>query len=329
MDGFIDETVIHVSSGGGGNGIASFRREKYIPRGGPDGGDGGRGGDVVFSVLPNLKTLAHVRLKRIFAAESGKRGSGNRKTGRDGRDVEITVPPGTLLWNAESGERIADLVHAGERFVLLRGGKGGRGNSHFATPTNRAPRHAEEGVPGAAMDVRVELHLIADIGLVGLPNAGKSTLLSALTNARPRIGDYPFTTRTPCLGVLRYSDSEIIVADIPGIIEGASEGKGLGLRFLRHIDRCAALLYLIDLGEGALGETLGVLGSELRSFSPALAGKPRIVVGTKLDADGAGERLAELAAACPGDLVLGVSSHTRQGLAELSAAMMRLAGRAG
>jgi GTP-binding protein len=327
VNGFVDETTIHVSSGDGGNGVVSFRREKYIPRGGPDGGDGGRGGNVVFHVRPNLKTLAHIRLKRIFSAESGKRGSGNKKHGRDGRDMEIQVPPGTRLWNRESGELLADLAASGESFVLLRGGKGGRGNSHFATPTNRAPRHAEEGIQGSSLDVRVELHLIADIGLVGMPNAGKSTLLSALTNARPRIGDYPFTTKTPSLGILRASDSELVLADIPGIVEGASDGRGLGLRFLRHIDRCSALLYLVELGSGPCGEIIRTLENELRSYSAALAARPRIIVGTKLDLDGARESLAELAGACPGDLVLGVSSHSREGLPELAKAMARMAGK--
>ncbi len=327
MNGFVDETAIQVSSGNGGDGAVSFRREKYVPRGGPDGGDGGKGGDVVFNVRPNLKTLAHVKLKRIFAAESGKRGSGNKKHGRDGRDVEILVPPGTLLWNRESGELLADLADTRKPFILLRGGKGGRGNSHFATPTNRAPRHAEEGVPGKSLDVRVELHLIADVGLVGKPNAGKSSLLSVLTNAHPRIGDYPFTTKSPNLGVVRISDAELILADIPGIIEGASDGRGLGLRFLRHIDRCAALLFLVELGTGACGETIRMLSEELHAFSPALAAKPRIVVGTKLDLEGAGERLAELVAACPGEKVMGVSSHSRAGLGELAKAVMELAGK--
>jgi GTP-binding protein len=327
VNGFVDETTIHVSSGNGGNGAATFRREKYVPRGGPDGGDGGKGGDVVFRVRKNLKTLAHLKLKRIFNAESGKRGSGNKKHGRDGADAEILVPPGTRLWNKESGESLADLTDTDKPFVLLRGGKGGKGNSHFATPTNRAPRYAEEGVPGGELDVRVELHLIADIGLVGMPNAGKSTLLSVLTNATPRIGDYPFTTKSPNLGILKISDSELILADIPGIIEGASDGRGLGLQFLRHIDRCSALLFLVELGPIPCGETLKVLENELRSYSKTLAAKPRIVVGTKLDVEGARERLAEIVSAYPGERVLGVSSHSREGIAELAKAMMGLAGK--
>jgi GTP-binding protein len=326
VNGFVDETSIQVFSGSGGNGAVSFRREKYVPRGGPDGGDGGKGGDVVFLVRGNLKTLAHLKLKRIFRAENGKHGSGNKKHGRDGRDSEIMVPPGTRVSDRETGEPIADLSEVGSRFVLLRGGRGGKGNSHYATPTNQAPRYAQEGQPGQELELKVELHLIADIGLVGKPNAGKSTLLSVLTNAHPLIADYPFTTKTPNLGLFRISEKSVILADIPGIIEGASRGKGLGLRFLRHIDRCAGLLFLVDLGDSLCGETVRVLTEELASYSPELPRKPRLIVGTKLDLEGARERLAELSSAFAGERVLGVSSFSHEGLDELARAILSMAG---
>ena len=324
MNGFVDEITIHVSSGNGGNGCVSFRREKYVPKGGPDGGDGGKGGDVVFVVRNNLKTLAHLTLRPHFVAENGRQGSGNKKHGRDGRDVEVPVPPGTLVTDKDTGEILANLSTADSRFVFLRGGKGGKGNSHYATPTNQAPRFAQEGRPGRARDLKVELHLIADVGLVGKPNAGKSTLLSCLTNAHPEIGDYPFTTRTPHLGVLRVSDAELVIADIPGIIEGASDGRGLGLKFLRHIERCRVLVLLVDLGEEALEQTIGVLERELEKYSPELAAKPRLVVGTKLDLPGARDRLARLSAEHHGT-VLGLSAFSREGLGDLARELLRSA----
>jgi GTPase len=328
VNGFVDDTTIVVSSGSGGDGCVSFRREKFVPRGGPDGGDGGRGGDVVFTVRSNLKTLSHLKMKRIFRAGNGGRGSGQRMHGADGADTEVPVPPGTLVCDPLSGEKLADLTDDGARIVFLRGGRGGKGNSHYATPTNQAPRYAQKGVAGETRDLRVELHLIADVGLVGLPNAGKSTLLSVLTNARPRIADYPFTTRTPNLGLLRAGEKDVIIADIPGIIEGASEGRGLGLQFLRHIERCAALLYLIDLGTDGCADTVAVLDAELERYAAALRGKPRILVGTKADLEGGPARLAELAAAFPGERVMAVSAFAREGLAELSRAIFSLAGRA-
>jgi GTP-binding protein len=327
VNGFVDETTIHAASGSGGDGVVSFRREKYVPKGGPDGGDGGWGGDVVFTVRSNLKTLAHLKLKRYFAAENGKRGSGNRRHGRNGKDVEILVPPGTLLSDPETGELLADLTREGERFVLLRGGKGGKGNARFATPTEQAPRYAQEGEPGEERNLKVELHLIADVGLVGKPNAGKSTLLSVLTNAHPLIGDYPFTTKTPNLGLLRISLKEVILADIPGIIEGASEGRGLGVRFLRHIDRCSALLFLVDLGDDDCVEAVRVLEKELEAYSPALIAKTRVIVGTKLDREGSRDRLAGLGASFPKEKILGVSSFSHEGLDELAGALLSLGDR--
>jgi GTP-binding protein len=328
VNGFVDETTIVVSSGSGGDGCVSFRREKFVPRGGPDGGDGGRGGDVVFIVRPNLKTLSHLKLKRIFRAGDGARGSGQRMHGRDGKGVEIAVPPGTLVRDRQSGELLADLTADGASFVFLRGGRGGKGNSHYATSTNQAPRFAQKGVAGETRELGVELHLIADAGFVGLPNAGKSTLLATLTNARPLIADYPFTTRTPNLGLLRISERDIVIADIPGIIEGASEGRGLGLQFLRHIERCAALLFLVDLGTEDCAATVTVLDGELASYASVLRGKPRILVGTKLDLEGARERLRDLAAAYPADRVLGVSSFSREGVEELARTLLGLVGSA-
>ena len=328
MNGFVDETTIVVSSGSGGDGCVSFRREKFVPRGGPDGGDGGRGGSVVFTVRSNLKTLSHIKLKRIFKAGNGARGAGQRMHGRDGVDVEIPVPPGTVVHDPATGDPLVDLTSDGTRFVLLHGGRGGKGNSHYATSTNQAPRYAQKGIEGETRELRVELHLIADIGLVGLPNAGKSTLLSVLTNARPRIADYPFTTRVPNLGLLRVGEKDLIIADIPGIIEGASDGRGLGLQFLRHIERCAALLFLLDLGADDCLSTVPILEAELATYAEALRGKPRILVGTKLDLEGAPDRLAGLASAFPAHRVMGVSAFSREGLPELTRALLELAGRA-
>lgn len=326
MEGFVDETSIVVASGSGGDGAVSFRREKYVPRGGPDGGDGGRGGDVVFAVRSNLRTLAYLKMRHRFQAEDGGSGSGQRKHGRDGRSVEIAVPPGTVLRDAATGVVLADLARAGERFVCLRGGRGGKGNWHYRTPVNQAPRFAQKGVAGESREVRVELRVIADAGLVGKPNAGKSTLLAALTNARPKVADYPFTTRSPHLGLLRRGDRDVVLADIPGIIEGAAGGRGLGLRFLRHVERCALLLYLVDLGDDGPAETVRVLETELGAYSAELAARPRLLVGTKLDREGAPARLAELIGAFPADRVLGISALTHAGLEELSRALVALTG---
>ncbi len=328
MNGFVDETTIVVSSGSGGDGAVSFRREKFIPRGGPDGGDGGKGGDVIFAVRSNLKTLSHLKLKRIFKADNGGRGMGQKMHGKDGRDVIIPVPPGTMIRDSESGASVADLTRDGDTYVFLRGGRGGKGNSHYATSVNQAPRYAQKGIEGESRELKAELHLIADIGLVGQPNAGKSTLLSVLTNAHPQIGDYPFTTRTPNLGLLRMSGRDVIIADIPGIIEGAAQGKGLGLKFLRHIERCAALLYLVDLSDPACAETVRVLEGELSSYAEVLTTRPRIIVGTKRELPGAEENLTVLAAAFASERVMAVSSFTHDGLDDLSAAILDMVGAA-
>ncbi len=328
MNGFVDETTIVVSSGSGGDGAVSFRREKYVPRGGPDGGDGGKGGDVVFTVRLNLKTLSHLKLKRHFKAGNGGRGMGQRMHGKDGADVVVPVPPGTVLRDTETGSTVADLTHDGESFLYLRGGRGGKGNSHYATAVNQAPRYAQKGIEGETRDLKAELHLIADIGLVGMPNAGKSTLLSVLTNAHPLIADYPFTTRTPNLGLLRLPERDVILADIPGIIEGASQGRGLGLKFLRHVERCAALLFLVDLTSSDCLGTVRLLEAELETYSPALASRPRLVVGTKLDLPESTAGHASLTDACPAGGFVAVSSFSREGLALLVAAIRTLVGAA-
>lgn len=299
MTDFADEAVITVFSGKGGNGCISFRREKYIPNGGPNGGDGGRGGDVVFTVRRNLRTLAHLRFHPIFKAKNGQDGMGWNKYGKDGEDVVIPVPPGTILRDAESGEIIRDFKDddEGTSLVLLHGGKGGWGNVHFKSSTNQAPRYAHKGTPGEEKKLRVELSIMADIGLVGFPNAGKSSLLDYFTNARPKIAPYPFTTKVPNLGVLHVDENnDIIIADIPGIIEGASEGAGLGIRFLKHISRTAGLLFMIDCSDESCLGSYAALVKELSNYGGGLADKPRIVLCNKIDLEGAPERAEQVKA---------------------------------
>jgi GTP-binding protein len=320
---FIDETVIEVSSGDGGAGSVHFRREKYVPKGGPDGGDGGDGGDVVFTVRRNVKTLSHLKMRRVFRAESGRPGGGQNKHGRRGRDVEIPVPPGTLVRSEDTGELLRDLSGQGERWLFLTGGRGGRGNTHFATATRQTPRFAEPGRKGRTRSLRVELSLIADVGLLGKPNAGKSTLLGRLTSAHPKVGDYPFTTRIPNLGVIRLDEEDILVADVPGIIEGASHGAGLGILFLRHVRRTRLLLFLIDLSEPQPESAFATLLREIEAFDGEMAGKPRIVVGNKLDLDGSQERYDRLQRALREEKVLAVSALTGQGVAELVKVLRR------
>lgn len=324
MFGFSDETYIDVSSGKGGDGAVSFRREKFVPRGGPDGGDGGRGGDVVFVVDKGLRTLASLKRRRSYDAENGQNGMGARRAGRAGRDVEIAVPPGTVIKDAATGELVKDLAGE-ERFVFLKGGKGGLGNWHFRSSVRQTPRFAYPGRPGQEARVGVELLIIADIGLVGFPNAGKSSLLNLLTNARSKVADYPFTTKIPQLGMLRYGDQDLVVADIPGIIEGASKGLGMGTKFLKHISRTEALAFLIDLGSEGWREAFGVLKAELESYAPELLQKKRVVIGTKLDEEGARENLRELALSLPGEEVLGLSIYLDETVETVRQAFVRLA----
>jgi GTPase len=281
---FIDETVISVTSGDGGDGCVSFRREKYIPKGGPDGGDGGSGGDVVLIARRRIKTLAHLRGNRHHRAEHGHHGQGKNKHGANGEDCIIELPVGTAVYNKETGELIGDLTEPEQAITIAWGGKGGKGNTHFKSSTNRAPRKATQGKPGESYSLLLELKLLAEIGLVGLPNAGKSTLLTSITNAHPEVGAYPFTTLTPQLGIL-YLDYHlpVTIADIPGLIEGAHEGAGLGLRFLKHIERTQILLFLIDITNEHPFEVFQTLRNELFSYSETLEERDYLVVFNKID----------------------------------------------
>lgn len=294
---FADEAIIEVYSGKGGNGCIAFRREKYIPHGGPNGGDGGKGGDVIFCVKKNMRTLSRLRHHRIFKAKNGCDGMGWNKFGKDGEDVVICVPPGTTVRDGETGELIHDFTieSENEQFLFLEGGKGGWGNVHFKSSTNQAPRYAHEGKPGEKRILKLELSIIADVGLVGFPNAGKSSLLTAFTNARPKIAPYPFTTKIPNLGVLRVdSEQDIIIADIPGIIEGASEGVGLGFDFLKHISRTSCLIFMIDCSDENCPSAYDTLCMELGNYSKELLNKPKIVIANKIDVEGAQQNAKEI-----------------------------------
>ena len=323
MIGFSDETYIDVASGDGGNGAVSFRREKFVPKGGPDGGDGGRGGDVIFVVTHNLKTLAHLKRQRSFRAERGQNGSSARRYGRDGVDVIIPVPPGTVIKDPESGDVLVDLTDH-ERYVFLHGGRGGQGNWHYRSSTNQAPRYAQSGQKGQTLRIGVELLIIADIGFVGFPNAGKSSLLNTLTNARSAVAEYPFTTRVPHLGMMRHHERDIVLADIPGLIEGASEGSGMGIKFLKHISRTLGLAYLIDLSDERYLSAFDTLSDELKAFDPELVDKERIIVGTKIDEEGSEERLRELKAKYPNEQVIGLCVYFDQGVSQVKEAFYQL-----
>ena len=285
---FIDEAHIRIEAGKGGDGVISWRREKYVPKGGPDGGNGGHGGSVYFEADPELGTLLDFRYRRTHKAEDGGKGAGKNCTGRSGEDMIVRVPVGTIVRSTESGKTIADLTEPHERILVLRGGRGGLGNSEFKSPTNQAPRKQTNGKPGEAFDVDLELKLLADVALVGFPNAGKSTLISRISAARPKIADYPFTTLVPNLGIVQAPEEHrsFVVADIPGLIEGASAGKGLGLQFLRHIERSRLLLFLLDgtSTEPHPRDAFKTLLRELEKFNPTLLAKPRIIAITKSDA---------------------------------------------
>jgi GTPase len=323
---FIDEVRIRVKAGDGGNGCLAFRREKYVPRGGPSGGDGGRGGDVEMVASEHHNTLLHFRFNPEHTAQRGRHGEGSNRSGREGTSIELPVPVGTIVYDAESGELLHDFTSAGDRFTVARGGRGGRGNQHFATSTHQAPTEHEPGFPGDERHLRLELKLLADVGLVGFPNAGKSTLISRISSARPKIADYPFTTLEPNLGVVSVDDFTFVVADIPGLIEGAHRGVGLGVQFLRHVERTRLLVHLVDVSEMSgrePAEDLRIVIEELAGFSPALAAKPMFVVATKMDAAQAPERVASLrAAATKRELPFyEISSATGQGIEELKIAM--------
>jgi len=285
---FVDEVLIKVKAGDGGNGCMAFRREKYVPRGGPSGGDGGRGGSVILEASIHHNTLLHFRFNPEYTAQRGRHGEGSQRTGHNGKDILAKVPVGTLAYDVETGELLHDFTTPGEQFVVAKGGRGGRGNQHFATPTHQAPTHHEDGRPGEERKVQLVLKLLADVGLVGFPNAGKSTLIAAISAARPKIADYPFTTLEPNLGVVQTDDNRsFVVADIPGIIEGAHEGHGLGIQFLKHVERTHVLLHLVDVSEMSgrePKEDFDIILNELESFSEELAKKPMFVVATKMDA---------------------------------------------
>jgi GTP-binding protein len=316
---FLDRARLVVKGGDGGRGVISFRREAHVPRGGPDGGDGGRGGDVVLRVDPQLGTLADFRYTREVSAESGRAGAGRNSTGRSGSDRLLRVPPGTLVIDRGTGETVADLVAPGAEIVVARGGRGGKGNARFATSTRRAPRIAEDGGKGERREIELELKLLADVGLAGMPNAGKSTLLAALTSARPKIADYPFTTLVPNLGVARLEDRELVIADIPGLIEGASRGAGLGEEFLRHVERTRLLVHVVDASRPDPLADIETIDEELRTYGRGLAERPRIVALNKVDlpdARAAASRLAE-ALAERGIESLAISAAAREGTAAL------------
>jgi len=311
-----DEARIYVRSGDGGDGIITFRREKYVPRGGPSGGDGGRGGDVILRADPHLNTLINFKYQSHFKAEHGGRGGSNNKTGRDGSDMIVTVPPGTVVRDATSGEVLADLVRPGQQVIVAKGGRGGRGNARFANSRNQAPRIAERGEPGQERWLQLELKLIADVGIVGVPNAGKSTLLSVISAARPKIADYPFTTLEPNLGVVERDHQTVVVADIPGLVEGAHAGVGLGHAFLRHVQRTRVLIHLLD---GASADPLAdfnQINQELALFDEKLGEKPQIVVLNKMDLPEAQEHWQQLrpALAARGYEALAISAATHQGV---------------
>lgn len=281
---FIDYAEIFIKAGDGGNGAVAFRREKFVPKGGPSGGNGGKGGDIVFKADRNISTLLDLRYKKQYLAENGKPGGTSLKDGKDGPPLIIRVPVGTIIKDAESGQIISDLKEHDIEEVILKGGRGGKGNSNFATPVNRTPRYAEDGKPGGELNIILELKLLADVGLVGFPNAGKSTLISRISAAKPKIADYPFTTLVPNLGIVKYSEFETFtVADIPGIIEGAHEGKGLGIQFLRHIERTKILILMVDAGSENPADDFKKLLSELEKYSKELAGKEKFFVLTKAD----------------------------------------------
>lgn len=325
---FIDEAIITVESGDGGRGCVSFRREKHVPRGGPDGGDGGKGGDVTLKSTSRRRTLFPFQLKRQFKAKNGAHGQGKQKTGRNGKDLIIEIPPGTLVKDADTDEVLKDFTAVGESYVAVHGGRGGQGNTRFKTSTNRAPRFAQPGEEGQNRRLKLELKLLADVGIIGLPNAGKSTLISKISSATPKIGNYPFTTLTPTLGVVETGWSDpFVVADIPGLIEGAHQGAGLGTHFLRHVERTRILIHLIDAGtidrEHPLDD-FKTVNRELKSFNPQLTQKPQIVVLNKMDLPGTQEAADAFAAAMDAEPVILISAIKKRGIKRLISRILEL-----
>ena len=325
---FLDQATIDVRGGRGGDGCMAFRREKFVPRGGPSGGDGGHGGDVLLAGDEGLNTLYHLRLPKLYAAAKGRHGEGSNKTGRSGIDLVVRIPPGTQIFDADADELLGEVLAHGERVRVAPGGRGGRGNARFKTATNRAPRRTERGGEGAERRLRLELKLLADAGVVGLPNAGKSTLISRVSAARPKIADYPFTTVVPQLGVVSASEFEtFVIADLPGLIAGAADGAGLGHQFLRHIERCHVLVHLVDLSvpDGDVVVDLETIERELEAFDPELLDRSRLIVGSKMDAalEGPRERLGA-AAATRSLPYLEISSATGDGIPALVRAVQEL-----
>jgi GTP-binding protein len=326
---FIDEATIRVKAGDGGNGCLAFRREKFVPRGGPSGGDGGKGGDVIMESSERHNTLVHFRFNPEYKAQRGRHGEGSNKTGREGVDILLKVPVGTIVYDEETGQKVWDFSRPDERIVIAHGGRGGRGNARFATSTHQAPREHEEGRPGEERIFRLELKLLADVGLVGYPNVGKSTLISRISAARPKIADYPFTTLQPNLGVVVVGDkseTSFVVADIPGLIEGAHEGAGLGMQFLRHIERTRLLVHLLDVSDASgrpdVVKDIEVILGELESFGAHLSEKPMLMVGSKIDAANK-DRLAKLKQYCKKKKLplFPISAVTGEGIEKLKYAM--------
>jgi GTPase len=325
---FIDTAKIYVKAGDGGNGIIAFQHEAYVPFGGPSGGDGGHGGSVIFRADKNLRTLIDFKYKTRFIGKRGMHGEGDNRTGKSGEDTYVVVPPGTIVKDAETGEPLFELINDKQEIVVARGGKGGKGNARFATPTNQAPRYSEPGTPGKELTIVLELKLLADVGLVGFPNAGKSTILSRVSAARPKIADYPFTTLEPNLGVVNLGEGvSFVLVDIPGLIEGAHEGRGLGHEFLRHIERTRVLIHVIDMA-GVEGrdpvEDYQVISDELRLHNPVLITRPLIIAANKMDLPGSQDNLDRLKATLPaGTEVYAISAVTGAGVTELMYAAAR------
>jgi GTP-binding protein len=326
---FIDRAKIQVIAGGGGNGCLAFRREKFVPRGGPSGGDGGKGGDVYIECSDRVNTLLHFQYQRVFKAQRGRHGEGDKRHGKDGSDIAVLVPPGTQVFREPEHELIHDFSHPGERLRVAAGGRGGRGNARFTTSTNQAPRRVEAGESGEEVELSLSLKLIADVGLIGFPNVGKSTLISRISSARPKIADYPFTTLVPHLGVVQLEDfRSFVVADIPGLIEGAHEGHGLGDQFLKHVERTRVLIHMIDISNDSRDPVSDykAIVKELALFNGELLKRKQLIVASKLDALGDPRRLSRLRAMCSRRKLpfLGISAVTGQGIKELIGALDRM-----